>query len=330
MKMLIALLLAGLAAVPAHAGFKRKASRLQAQPAAATGGYLDFKPGFKASAAASAATHAVNAGTPSGGASIGTPLGPGLGQVSTGGDWTKTSGTSGHNGVPARVEQGTAPRQISEQTQTVTPPLVQSSGSNNVIAAETDPIDLGKVPVWQGKHGFDSKGRPVLEFRAHPKYSIKFRSNGAGSPNFAMAFGAVAWTVEAGSNYLYKASISKQPGSYDDMPRECRVTKDDIVFSLNPCERCVSKIEFQFNGTSPWMCNLEHNKDYYLNVEGDCQDVPELALRGLSNGEKYGCSLSLEVTNGGVILLNPSGPAEACRTRGWSWVEGRGCVVSGN
>lgn len=198
-----------------------------------------------------------------------------------------------------------------------------ASGGGGGSGGGFQEIDIGLIPtIGQIRQTGSGSDRPVITLAGGKKWAIKIKHAGSGRANFNILLGGTNGDLTGGGKYRYRAAISPSKGvvngtggcagemhnaAYVTCQQPCSMSWD-LRFGTPAKDR-------RANGGT---CELDHNQVYYLNV------APE--GNGCSGGqaEGFGCPLVMEVSNGGTIFLNPSGPAAACAHRGFGY-EGGTC-----
>ena len=186
-------------------------------------------------------------------------------------------------------------------------------------------IDIGVTPtVADYVPNASGGGRPVLQISGGRKWAVKMYYSGSTPANFPILIGGTNGDLTGGGRYSYRAAISKKPGVVSGADALCVGQMINGVYST--CTgACNMKWEPYFAvppSQRKWkdFCYLEGQQAYYLNIEpvGDgCTGSP---------ASDHGCPIVMEIGNGGVILLNPGGPAAACASRHFSYDPQIGCV----
>lgn len=203
------------------------------------------------------------------------------------------------------------------------PPMRElGGGGGGAGGAGFQEADIGLLPTISQVTGAGSGGgRPVVHVAGGKKWAIKLQSKGSGRTNYNILLGGTNGDLTGGGKYRYKAAISRSKGVVSGSGALCEGQMHNAAYVT--CQQpCSMSWDLRF-GTPPKdrrkdTCELDHGQAYYLNV------APE--GNGCSGGqaEGFGCPLVMEISNGGVLGLNPSGPAAACAHRGFRYEAG-GC-----
>lgn len=195
----------------------------------------------------------------------------------------------------------------------------RGGGPGGAGGAGFQEIDIGLLPTISQVTGQGSGGgRPVVHVAGGKKWAIKIQSKGSGRANYNILLGGTNGDLTGGGKYRYKAAISKTKGVVSGRGALCEGEMHNASYVT-----CQQPCSMQWDLRFGWpktrdVCLLEHGQVYYLNV------APE--GNGCSGGkaEGNGCPLVMEISNGGELGLNPSGPAAACAHRGFGYSAG-GC-----
>ncbi len=203
-------------------------------------------------------------------------------------------------------------------------PSQSTGGTGGGGGAGFQEIDIGLLPTISQVTGAGSGGgRPVVHLAGGKKWAIKITHKGSGRANFNILLGGTNGNLTGGGKYRYRAAISRTKGSVSGSGALCEGQMHNAAY-VTCSGACSMSWDLRFgtpakdrrpNGGT---CELDHGQVYYLNV------APE--GNGCSGGEAegFGCPLVMEVSNGGVLRLNPSGVAAACAHRGFG-SDGNSC-----